>query len=341
MTTKSKPENATSSTKPTAKPAADKLPTSLRTLSEQRAALAKLNPGINVMGRPRVHSARPSDIKVFIERNIRPINWDTVEDYKLAILRGDRFPPIDVTVELGEIVLKHGYHRTLAAQAVAKENADFAEYELELREFKGNSADTIILMLNSQDSLAIDPISRAEAYLKLYNQNMSHAQIAARLGARKSGEHVGQQLILVEAEESVKALVRAEKIKATTVITLIKEQKQGGRCHVEVIAEMMANAEKSGKTKATPKHRSPAPEGLAPRLKMKEVQTSLKSLVSISSNLRTALTKSVAGDQVELKLPADKVAELLELLDKQAATAASSEEQSSADKEQVDMFAGS
>lgn len=307
--------------KEVSQPVAKKLPTSLRSLSEQLAAAAKADPeaGIKPLGRPHTFSASPARIKVFLERNIRPVNWDVVEEYKKAFIRGDRFPAVDVVIENGEIVLKHGYHRTLAAKAAMKSCPELSDLELTMTEFKGNSVDGIFLMLNSQNSLDIDPVSRAEAYLKLVHQNMTNSKIAARLG--KSSEHVAQQLILVGAEESVKALIRANRIMPTTVIELIKEQKQGGRNHVEVVEEMVAKAEAEGKEKATPKHRSAPVNPAAPKLKMKAVRTSLSSLVGISDNLRTALSASgdAAGD-VNLTLPSDKVAELLALLDMQAAT---------------------
>lgn len=332
----------------------EKIPTSLRSLAEQRTAQAKSDPSISVLGRPRVFSEKPGLIKVYLERNIRPINWETVEEYKQAMIRGDQFPAVDVSVEAGEIVLRHGYHRTLAAQAAVKECPDLADFQLELREFRGNSLDAIFLMLNSQESLPLDPISRAEGYLQAYKQLQSYAKVGARVG--KSGEHVAKQLLLVEVEESVKNLVRGEKIKASTVIELIQEEKQGGRNHVDVAMEMVSNAEAAGKTTATPKHRSPAaPANAAPKLKMKEVKRTLSSLGGISETLRSALASHSiteeglsGGEQAEVmvpvELPAAKLAELLALLDMQSAASSSDAGQDSTaadNEEQADMFAES
>lgn len=152
---------------------------------------------------------------------------------------------------------------------------------------------------------------------------MSIAKIAERVG--KTYEHVSQQLILVEADELVKQAIRAEKIAATAVIELIREQKQGGEHHGIVVASMLVNAEAAGKPKATLKHRAKPSTAAAPKLSMKTVRTSLKSLGEISASLRQALCDRQAGDEqtagddsmVALSLPASKVAELLALLETQ------------------------
>ncbi|MDH0959096.1 hypothetical protein EGJ86_19245 [Pseudomonas sp. o96-267] len=305
----------------TAKPS-----TSLRAYAEQRASEAKVDESVQPLGRPRVYSASPLDIKVYPERNIRPISPETIAEYKQAFLRGDVFPPIDVTVEQGQIVLKHGYHRTLAAQELVREKPEMAHLQLEMREFKGNASDTILLMLNSQNSLDVDPVSRAEAYRTLLNQGMPMQKIAERIG--KVPEHVSQQLILVEADEAVKQAIREKKIAATAVIELLRNEKETGEPHGKVVRQMLENAAAAGKTKATMKHRAPAAPrpGVAPKLSMKVVRTSLKSISEISGSLRDALGDYQASTEegaennakmVAVSLPASKIAELLQLLDSQ------------------------
>ncbi|MDU4254526.1 hypothetical protein [Pseudomonas sp.] len=318
----------------------DKFPTTLRAYADQRAAEAKNDSTVEPLGRPRVFSVSPLDIVVYPERNIRPIEPETVEKYKAAFLRGDKFPPVHVSMEKGQIVLKHGYHRTLAAQELVRDNPDMAHLQLELTEFKGNAADCIIMMLNAQDSLDVDPVSRAEAYLALLNQGLSLAKIAVRIG--KSDEHVSQQLLLVEADEPIKALIRSKSVSATTVIQLIEEEKQGSKPHGAVVAEMVKNAEAVGAKKATLKHRTTPATSRKP--KIGQVRASLKSLLVISDSLREALNSAPAATattspeaseaeepMVALSLPAAKVAELLALLDGQAGTKANPESSESSE----------
>ncbi|HBO7832537.1 TPA: hypothetical protein L5A09_006690 [Pseudomonas aeruginosa] len=301
-----------------------KLPTTLRAYAEQRAAQAKEDESVQPLGRPRVFSESPLNILVYPERNIRPINPETIAEYKAAFLRGDKFPAIDVSIENGLVVLEHGYHRTLAAQEAMREKpVEMADLQLELREFKGNDFDRIVMMLNAQNSLDVDPVSRAEAYRALLNlsPSMTITKIADRLG--KSGEHVSQQLLLVEADEKVKQLIREKKVSPTAVIQLIEEEKQGGKKHGLVVEEMVRNATAAGKVKATLKHRGAKPAGN--KLRIGEVRSSLKSLSAISGSLRDALgsAKESANEaeadsvMVDVSLPASKVAELLALLEAQ------------------------
>lgn len=305
-----------------------KLATTLRQYAEQRVALAKEDDTIQVPGRPRVFSESPLLIVVYPERNIRPIDRATVEKYKAKFRRGEVPPAIDVAMENGKPVLQHGYHRTIAAQEVMQEDPEgMGHLQLEMREFKGNNADRIIMMLTAQDALEVDHVSRAEGYHTLIKQGLPIAKIAERID--KSVEHINQNLLIVEADEVVKQLIRDDRVKSTAVITLIKEEKQGGMPHGKAVAEMIKNAELLGKTNATLKHRAPKPASNKPasnKPKFGQVRASLKSLTTISGSLRDALsTAGVAAEaaddnaMVALSLPAAKVAELLALLESEAA----------------------
>ncbi|MBX6653780.1 ParB N-terminal domain-containing protein [Pseudomonas aeruginosa] len=327
--------------------AEQKIATSFRAFEEQQSGLRKAGDATAVqVGRGRIHSVRALDIKVYPERNIRPIDRKTVESYKQKFRDGLTPPAVDAKMEEGRITLVHGYHRTIAAQELATEDPEtFGDLMLDLREFRGNSADAIFLMFDAQDSLAVDPVARADGYFRLSNQlKLSLSQIAERLpminGKRPSAEHVRITLFLVKAEEEVKQAIREDRIAASTVIDLIKEEEQGGRNHVEVVREMLTNAEAVGKTKASNKHRTPAAPraSSAPRLKMREVSTALTSLRGVSSTIRDSLKAAKVEDgasevMVPVNLPASKLIELLDLLDKAAPV-----EPETKDENQTDMF---
>lgn len=324
-----------------------KFATSFRAYEEQQTALKKTGDANAVpVTRGRIHSARALDIVVYPERNIRPINSATVESYKQKFRDGLTPPAIDAKMENGRITLVHGYHRTIAAQQLAAEDPEnFGNLMLDLREFRGNSTDAIFLMFDAQDSLQMDPVSRANGYFRLNTQlKLSLAQIAERLplinGKRPSAEHVRVQLFLVKAEEEVKQAIRDDRIAASTVIELIKEEEQGGRNHLEVVLEMLANAEAAGKAKASNKHRNPQPPRApaAPRLKMSDVTTTLDSLRSVTDTLRDSLKAAKVEDGasevlVPVQLPASKLSELLELLEKSAPV-----EPENKDENQTDLF---
>lgn len=301
----------------------EKQATSLRSLQELLAAQHKQDAGVVTINRERAYVVPVELIDVYPERNIRPLNQAAIREYADAMKRGDSFPPIQVVVENNRIVVKHGYHRALAAKLAVSEGHEMAG--LQVTEFRGNSADAIFLMLNSENSVPVDAVSRAEAYLKLHNQNFTNQQIADRCG-KKSAEHVAQMLLLAEAEEEVKALVRADKISATVVIDKIRDQRAGGRNHLDVCREMIDIAERAGKAKATQKH-SPAAGPAPKKLPLKAVRSTLSSLSTISNDLRAALDEHAlnafvsadgqgeTSEAVTLTLPASKIAELVQLLE--------------------------
>lgn len=327
-----------------------RVPTSLRSLAEQREALAKMGEDVRKLGRLRQHTASPEEIVVDVSKNIRPIDWGVVERYKNRILMGEMPPAVDVRMENGRITLVHGYHRTLAALEAIKEKPELAEtLQLALREFLGNKSDVIFHMLGAQESLVIDPISRAEAYRALLNQGNSKAEIARRMG--KSSEHITVSLLLCEAEQEVKKAVQEDRIRASSVIELIKEEKQGGPDHLEEVRKMLATAEALGVATAKPKHRrteSNPPSASKHKLKLKDVTPHLASLVSISGSLRSALgEKKIDREAMEkgqsevlvpIALPAGKLLELLELLDKQSAVQAQDDGANAAGENQTDLF---
>lgn len=322
----------------------EKKVTSLRGLQEKWAAKNKVDSTHPKIMRDRAHIVHPDHLYIPVEENIRPINYDTVREYAEAMLRGDVFPPIHVSVDADErIRVRHGFHRALASKLAIEMGCTMQGLSVE--EFQGNSADAIFLMLNTENSLDVDPVSRAEAYLVLSRQKFTNGQIAKRISGNgkkpRSEGHVEQNLLLAVAENEAKELVRAERVSATEVIDAVREERLGGRNHLEVILEMVKNAEAAGAAKATKKHRAaPAPGTTSvPKLRIKEVSTSLSNLVGISHTLRAALDEQVvnalsatvdgatangAGEEgpdpiLSMELPASKVKELLALLDKQAA----------------------
>jgi len=339
--------------------------TSLRGLQEKWAAASKNDPSHPKIIRERGHVVHPKDLYIPVENNIRPINWNTVREYAEAMKRGDVFPPIQVDVDSEErIRVRHGFHRALAAKMAIEEGSTMQG--LDVTEFQGNSADAIFMMLNTENSLVVDPVSRAEAYLTLHRQKFTSAQIAQRINGEgdkpRTATHVESNLLLAMAENEVKVHVREGRISATEVIDIMQEERAGGRNHVEVVNEMIKNAAAVGAPKATKKHRAApaANTGIVPKLRIKEVSSTLSNLVGISHTLRAALDEQAvnalsasvatektdaAGEATEdpmlsVALPASKMKELLELLDKQAAVEQALKGGNSAEGEEGENAAG-
>lgn len=178
--------------------------------------------------------------------NARPLNADHVAEMSLALRNGATFPPLDVRVEEGRILIVDGHHRHAAAlDAIAK---GFEIKVLDCRQFRGNDADRVAHMLNSASGLALTPLQLGVQYRKLIGFGWTEKQIADRRG--KSGQHVKDMIQLAEANSDVHQAINAGLISGTAALNTVK--KHGSKAGA-VIREGLEAAQAAGKTKVTPR----------------------------------------------------------------------------------------
>jgi len=178
--------------------------------------------------------------------NARPLNPDHVAEMSLAMRNGATFPPLEVRVDDGRILIVDGHHRHAAALKAIAEG--FEIKALDCRHFRGNDAHRVAHMLNSASGLALTPLQLGIQYRKLINFGWSEAQIAGRRG--KSVQHVKDMIQLAEANSDVHQAINAGQITGTAALKMVK---QHGSKAGEVIRETVEQAKAEGKTKVTPK----------------------------------------------------------------------------------------
>jgi ParB-like chromosome segregation protein Spo0J len=178
--------------------------------------------------------------------NARPLNMEHVAEMSLALQNGAIFPPLEVRVEEGHIILVDGHHRHAAAlDAISK---GFEIKSLDCRQFRGGDADRVAHMITSAGGLPLTPLQLGIQLRKLHGFGWTEKQIATRIG--KSIEHVKNTILLAEANSDVHKAVNAGEVSSTTAAALVK--KHGSKAG-KVIQDGVAKAKASGKTKATPK----------------------------------------------------------------------------------------
>ena len=178
--------------------------------------------------------------------NARPLNPDHVAEMSLAMRNGATFPPLEVRVDDGHILIVDGHHRHAAAiKAIAE---GFEIKALDCRHFRGNDADRVAHMLNSASGLALTPLQLGVQYRKLIGFGWTEPQIANRRG--KSAQHVKDMVQLAEANSDVHQAVNAGLISGTAALKMVK---QHGTKAGAVIQESVAQAKAEGKEKVTPK----------------------------------------------------------------------------------------
>lgn len=186
--------------------------------------------------------------------NARPLNAEHVNEMALAQRNGATFPPLEVRVEDGRIIIVDGHHRHAASlQNIA---AGFDIKSLDVRHFRGNDADRVAHMITSASGLALTPLQLGVQYRKLIGYGWTEPQIANRRG--KSVQHVKDMIQLAEANSDVHQAVNAGLISGTAALKMVK---QHGSKAGAVIQEGLEQAKAEGKEKVTPKAlaRSSAP----------------------------------------------------------------------------------
>jgi ParB-like chromosome segregation protein Spo0J len=178
--------------------------------------------------------------------NARPLNAAHVAEMSLAWRNGAVFPPLEVRVEDGRIIVVDGHHRRASALDAIEKGADIKS--VDVRQFRGNDADRVAHMISSASGLPLTPLQLGVQYRKLIGFNWTEKQIADRVG--KSVQHVKDMIVLAEANSDVHQAINAGEVTGTTAVALVK--KHGSKAG-KVIQDGVAKAKASGKTKATPK----------------------------------------------------------------------------------------
>jgi len=178
--------------------------------------------------------------------NARPLNPDHVAEMSLAMRNGATFPPLEVRVDDGHILIVDGHHRHAAALKAIAEG--FEIKALDCRHFRGNDADRVAHMLNSASGLALTPLQLGVQYRKLIGFGWTEAQIAGRRG--KTVQHVKDMVQLAEANSDVHQMVNAKQISGTAALKMVK---QYGSKAGAVIQEGLEQAKAEGKEKVTPR----------------------------------------------------------------------------------------
>jgi ParB-like chromosome segregation protein Spo0J len=178
--------------------------------------------------------------------NARPLNPDHVAEMSLAMRNGATFPPLEVRVDDGHILIVDGHHRHAAALQAISEG--FEIKALDCRHFRGNDADRVAHMLNSASGLVLTPLQLGIQYRKLIGFGWTEPQIANRRG--KSVQHVKDMIQLAEANSDVHQAVNAGEISGTAALKMVKQH--GSRAGA-VIRESVEQAKAEGKNKVKPK----------------------------------------------------------------------------------------
>jgi len=300
--------------------ALEKKPTSLRQISDLLAKVKKENSDFQFdeadVGRNNGFKVAPAWLYVEPGFNLRKVNVEHAEVFKTMWMRGSRIPAIVVKPVLVDGVTRlkvvDGHHRFAGLMAAIAEGAQISAVPVE--EFSGNKAEEVFEMLKSAQGLALKPIERAEGFKRLRAWNISIEEIAA--GSGNNVQTVRRSLLLADAEENVKDLVREEKVSADVVINLLVECKGTERDVFQELQNSLEQAVKAGKNKVTARFVKSKKVSVKPKV----VRETFTSLLPASNQIRSQIERvktedSADPEEVSIKLPADAARNLLAVLE--------------------------
>ncbi len=178
--------------------------------------------------------------------NARPISREHVESLKASFKAGGTFPPIEVWVNDGRVIVVQGHHRTIAACELIDEGFDIVG--IDASQFRGSDAERVLRGITGAQSLPLTPLQMGVQYRKLVAFGWDIKKISAGIG--KTPSHVGEMIKLAESNSDVQRMVESNEVAAHTAVKAIR---QHGEKAGAVLAGELTKAKASGKTKVTAK----------------------------------------------------------------------------------------
>ena len=176
-----------------------------------------------------------------------PETQEHIRAFAESFAAGRYVPPIEVTVVDGKIYVVEGHCRRRGALMAVNELG----VELGLLsaiEIKGDDNERDARIVTAQSGKPISPLGLAKVYQRMINRGKTVAEIAEYVS--KTQQHVRQVLDMHTMPEDVKALVRENKISASSALNFVNEH---GTDAINIIKEGLALAEAKGKTRVTNK----------------------------------------------------------------------------------------
>jgi hypothetical protein len=211
---------------------------SLKTMAEDKE--------LDAVSKATSFQVDPRVLKVKSGFNGRPINAAHVRQMADGWKNGATFPPIEVSVEDGEVFIVDGHHRHASALLAIEEGLELRR--MDARHFRGEEPDRIMLMITSQQGLPMTPLQLGVQYARLIALGWTPAEIAARPG--KSVQHVRDCIALADAAPDVKRMLERDQVSADVVRKTIKKH---GADAGKVLAADLQAAKAAGKDKVTAK----------------------------------------------------------------------------------------
>ncbi|HDR9070510.1 TPA: hypothetical protein QDA90_005892 [Burkholderia vietnamiensis] len=257
---------------------------------------------IDSVGKVTHFKVDPRIIKIEQGFNVRsklygqmtPTRRAYIDSLKQAKLAGAVFPPLDVRVEDGDVILVDGENRLLMDLELI--DAGHEILFVECRHFRGSDAERVAHMVSTgQQGLQLTPLESGHGYRRLANWGWPVQRIAAH--ARRSDTHVEQCIMLAESDTAIQEMLVLEQTSADVVIPLLR--KHGSKKTLEILIDGLERERANGGKKVTAKSLYGP---VIPRQVVSKVVSSLDTFYTrLSESDRENLQTLLNGNEAELE----------------------------------------
>lgn len=190
----------------------------------------------------KTYNAQLSSIYIEEGFNVRDIDWEHVEQLRLAVVAGEYIPPIVVEITEKGLKVLDGHHRYHAYIKAIESGHEV--FRIEVKDFNGNEAEKIAFMITSSQGRQLSAPERAIAYSRLIKAGYSVDEIAKKI--KRSSTDIRHHLELADCDEEVIDMVKKQELSATDALII---QREHGLKASEVAKSFLSDAQLQGKKK--------------------------------------------------------------------------------------------
>ncbi len=202
-------------------------------------------------GRAEIFRIDPRKIEIKDGFNVRQDFGDDWKEFKASIRENGVLTPYQIFTEDGHIYIEDGHRRHKAVMELIEAGEDIKDVPCILMAKKPSEEQRVLGLLLYNTGKPLEPYEEAEVVRRLAAFGYTQAEIAKKTG--KTQAWVSNMLILANVPKEVTNQIKAGKIASSTVLDITRQVGEKSEKLVEKVKEVISDAEKLGKKKATKK----------------------------------------------------------------------------------------
>ncbi|HHH9443019.1 TPA: ParB/RepB/Spo0J family partition protein [Pseudomonas aeruginosa] len=175
---------------------------------------------------------------------------EAVRGFADSYAAGDYVEPLGVVAENGKLRVVTGFTRYAGLTLAISEGADIKR--IWVNQIEGGRANELVRQLVSNQQVQVSPLDLAESYRELI-EDFGFTVAGVATAIRRKEHHVRKMLDLLKVAPEVQEMVANGQASVTTALNAERHCKATGQDTVVHMQEQLAQAQRNGSDKITPK----------------------------------------------------------------------------------------